>query len=81
MFWVHKRNVSMRRFFYVPKNKCLIGKELIIIILGVYIIYVYLPIIRTTENSKYNLWSPGLQFMRLDCILASQGLKEKPLWM
>ena len=53
MFWMCKRSVSLRHFFYAHKI-CLIGKKQKIIINGGggKYFYVYLPIIRTTENSK-----------------------------
>ena len=38
MFWVHKRNVSFRRFFYALKNPMFDREKLIIIILGCYML-------------------------------------------
>ena len=37
------------------------GDKLIIIIIKFIYFYVYLPIVQTTENSKYNFYSRGLR--------------------
>ena len=56
MFCVHKRNVSLRRFFYEHKAYMLDREKLIIIILeGYTYTCIYLPIFWTFDTSKSSL--------------------------
>ena len=52
IFFVHKRNSSLRCFFYAPKTYNYYENDDDDIILVFLYFYVYLPIIQTTDNSN-----------------------------
>ena len=52
LFWVRKRKRLHETFPLHSQNLCLIEKKTLIIILGGLYFYVYLPVIRTTDNSE-----------------------------